>query len=210
MYAGVPIDDPGAGEALVVSGQPAGDTEVGHQRVAIGGEEQVLRLDVAVDHAMVVGVLEGLGRFAGDAHRVLDRKLPLARQPVAQRFALYKGHGEPELAGGFAGVMDRENVRMLQAGGGLDLALEAVGAERLGQFGMEHLEGHRPFVPEVVGQVDRGHAPAPEFALEAVAISQGISELSREIGHSRFRQGEPVRYRPEMRRARLRRTCPGP
>ena len=124
--------------------------------------------------------------------------------------ALDEGHGEPELPGGLAGVVDREDVRVLQAGGGLDLALEAVGAERLGQLGMEHLERDRPLVPEVVGQKDRGHAPAPEFALEAVAISEGSGELSREIGHSRFRQGAPVRYRPEMRRARLRRTCPGP
>jgi hypothetical protein len=37
-------------------------------------------------------------------------------------------------------------VRVLQAGGDGDLAQEALGAERLGQLGMEHLERDRPVV----------------------------------------------------------------
>ena len=65
---------------------------------------------------------------------------------------------------------------MLQPGGELDLALEALGAERGGQLGVEHLERDRPVVAEVVGEVDRGHAAAPELALDAVAVGQGRRE----------------------------------
>ena len=61
---------------------------------------------------------------------------------------------------------------MLQPGGELDLALEPLGAERGGQLGVEHLERDRPVVPEVLGEVDRGHAAAAELALEPVAIRQ--------------------------------------
>ena len=61
---------------------------------------------------------------------------------------------------------------MLQPGGELDLALEPLGAERGGELGVEHLERDRPVVPQVLGQVDRGHAAPAELALEPVAIRQ--------------------------------------
>ena len=42
------------------------------------GEQDVLGLDVAVDHAVLVGVLERAGRLARDPERVVHRELPLA------------------------------------------------------------------------------------------------------------------------------------
>ena len=62
---------------------------------------------------------------------------------------------------------------MLEPGGELDLAEEALGAERGGELGMEHLERDRAVVPEVLGQVDGGHAAAAELALDAVAVGEG-------------------------------------
>ena len=61
---------------------------------------------------------------------------------------------------------------MLEPGGQPDLALEALGPERVTQLGMEHLERDRPVVPEVPGEIDRGHAPAAELALDRVAPSR--------------------------------------
>ena len=57
---------------------------------------------------------------------------------------------------------------MLQPGRELDLALEPLGAQDRRQLGMQHLQGDRPVVLQVVGQVDRGHAPAPELSLERI------------------------------------------
>jgi hypothetical protein len=108
-----------------------GDAEVGHHRLA-GLEEDVLRLDVAVDDPVAVGVGEGREDVAGDLERVLQREQLLASEPVPQRLALHVGHGVPELAGRFAGVMDREDVRMLQARGESDLAQKALGAQHGG------------------------------------------------------------------------------
>ena len=92
----------GLGELVLVLGRAerAGDAEVGDEGVAVAGEEQVLGLDVAVDHAVLVGVVQRLRRLAGDPERVLERELPLAPEPVAQALALDERHGEPELAGG--------------------------------------------------------------------------------------------------------------
>jgi hypothetical protein len=68
---------------------------------------------------------------------------------------------------------------MLQPGGGPDLQEESLRSQRGGELGAQDLEGDRPIVPEVVGEVDRGHPAASELTLDAVAIGQGGPE---EIG----------------------------
>ena len=80
-------------------------------------EENVLRLDVPVNHAVAVGVLERVGGLARDPERVVDRELPLAPEPVAQRLALDERHREPEPAAGLARIQHGEDVGMLQPGG---------------------------------------------------------------------------------------------
>ena len=95
-----PDHEPGVGQLLVARAlQRPSDAEVGDQRVAVPREQQVLGLDVPVDHAVLVGVLQRLRRLARDPERVLHRELPLAPEPVAQALALDERHGEPELPG---------------------------------------------------------------------------------------------------------------
>ena len=72
---------------------------------------------------------------------------------------------------------------MLQPGGEPDLALEAIGAEGGGEVGVKHLERHRPVVPEVPGEVDHGHAPATELALERVPVLQSRTEWLCRVRH---------------------------
>ena len=47
-------------------------------------QQDVLRLDVAVDHIVCVRVLQRIPDLARDAQRVVDRQLLLTREPVAQ------------------------------------------------------------------------------------------------------------------------------
>jgi len=42
---------------------------------------------------------------------------------------------------------------------------------------VQQLERDRPAVPEIPGEVHRGHATAPQLALEHVAVAQGRSEF---------------------------------
>ena len=67
------------------------DTEVGHQRATVV-QQDVLRLDVAVDHPVAVGVVERAGDLGRDPDGIVDRELLLAAQPVAQRFAFHERH----------------------------------------------------------------------------------------------------------------------
>ena len=68
----------------------------------------------------------GLSR---DAYLVLEGQLPFAAQTISQAFAFDIRHGEPELTRRIAGIVDREDVGMLQPRGQSDLALEAFRAE---------------------------------------------------------------------------------
>jgi hypothetical protein len=114
-----------------------------------------------------------------------ERELPVAGEPVAEGLALDERHGEPEPAGGVARVEDGEDVGVVQAGGGVDLALEPLGAEGRGEVGVEDLEGDQPIVLEIAGEEDGGHAAPPELSLECVAAAQPFLELRPQVGHAR-------------------------
>jgi len=51
------------------------------------GQEDVLRLDIAVDHTVFVRVLQGIADLGRDADGVLHRERPMTNEPVPQRFA---------------------------------------------------------------------------------------------------------------------------
>ena len=81
-------------------------------------EQDVLRLDVAVDHALLVGIRQGVGDLAQHAHGFAqpDR---LAREPGAQGLAGHVGHhivGAPGQGAGLedARVEEGEHMRMLE------------------------------------------------------------------------------------------------
>ena len=139
------------------------DAEVGDQRLAVV-QQDVLGLDVAVDDAVAVGVVERAGDFGGDAHRIGDRELLLPIEPVPKDLALDERHHVEEEGIGRAGVEQRQDVRVLQVGGRLDLAEEPVGADDRGQLRPQDLDRDLAVVLEVLGEVHRRHAalrPAP-------------------------------------------------
>ena len=88
---------------------------------------------------------------------------------------------------------------MLQPGGELDLALEALGAERAREIGVQHLERDRPVVPQILGEEDGGHAAPPELALEGVRRGKRRLQLHPEVCH-RARCVEGRRNVPGRRR----------
>jgi hypothetical protein len=72
---------------------------------------------------------------------------------------------------------------MLECGGDLDLAQEALGAERGGEVGPENLDGHLALVTHVEREVHGGHATAANLALDLVAAAEGRAEALELVGH---------------------------
>ena len=79
-------------------------------------------------------------------------------------------------------------MRVLEVRGDADLAKESVGAERAGHFGMEHFDGDRPIVLDVVRQKHRRHAATSHLPLDGVDAGESILEQGTKIWH-----GCPVR-----------------
>ncbi len=128
-------------------------------------------------------VVQRVGHLGRDPHRLLDPQLLLAVQLVAQRLALDVGHDVVEEAIGLARIEQREDVGVLQVGGGLDLLHEPVGAQHRGELGAKDLDGDLAVVLHVVGQVHRGHAAGPEFPLQGVAAGQRLPKALRDFSH---------------------------
>jgi len=60
------------------------DAEIGQQRMIVR-EQNVLRLHIAVHEPIAVLVVETRANFVRNAKCVVDRELPVAIEPVAQR-----------------------------------------------------------------------------------------------------------------------------
>ena len=136
-----------------------------------------------MNHSAPVGVAQRVSHLAGDTQRVVERQLLLAVQPVSQRLALDQRHGIEEEAIGLARVEQRQDVRVPQIGRGLDLAQKPFRPQRLGQFRPQHLDRHLAVVLEVLGEVDCGHAPAPELTLDRVSIGERCMQFGEKVGH---------------------------
>ncbi len=64
---------------------------------------------------------------------------------------------------------------MVELRGDLDLAEESLRTQRGGQLRLEDLDGDLAAMLQVVGKIDRGHATSAEFAIDAVALADGVS-----------------------------------
>jgi hypothetical protein len=151
-------------------------------------QEDVLRLEIPVDHAVLVRVVERFRDGDRDAHRLLHRELLLALEPGAERFALHVRHHVPQQAARLAGVEQRQQVRVLEVGGDADLREEALTAEHGAQLGVEHFQGDEAVVPDVAGEIHRRHPAAAQLPLEGVAVGEDrgeAGELAREIATRR-------------------------
>jgi hypothetical protein len=198
------------------------DAEVGHQCVS-PGEQNILRLYVAMDDLPAVGIIQRLGHLPCDPDGLLDRQLKIPAQALAQGLALDERHGKPEHPARpchcvhLTGVVHRQDVGMLKPGGQPDLPQESLGPKRSGQIGVEHLERNQAVVLQVMRQIHHGHAPVAELALDGVAVVQGrLQPMLQIIQGGSLALGQPAwaartRSRPRTRpdRARRDRAHPG-
>src|SRR5262249_4357218 len=104
-------------------------------------------------------------------------------QPLAKALTLDVRHREPEAPGALAGIVDGQDVRVLETGRESDLTEEAFRANGGGQVRVEHLERHRAIVSKVVRQEDSAHTTVTQLTLEAIAVSKGGLQTLLEVGH---------------------------
>ena len=160
------------------------DAEVGDLHGARVVDEDVLRLHVAVDHAVLVGVGECREQAQRDADRVV------AAEPAAPPDELFEGlaldvlhHDEVGAVEG-APVEDGDEVGVAEACRRLRLAPEAL--DELGVphvAGEQHLEGYAASQVQIFAEVDVGHPAAAQLAQHAVPLVDDLACL-QDLTHS--------------------------
>jgi hypothetical protein len=143
---------------------PPHEAEVQDLQPAVGGQEDVVGRQVAMDDAALVGC----GQALRHGNPVLDRSCGIQRavnQTCTQRHAveqLHHGVGRVALV---AELEDRDDVRMRERRDGQGFTLEARERLRVGRCGRrQHLDGDIAMEPEVARPIDFAHAPRPQGA----------------------------------------------
>ena len=124
-------------------------------------QQDVLRLDVPVDDAVPVGVVEGAGDLGGYPDRIGDGELFLAIQPIPKALPLDERHHIEKEGIRRPRIEQRQDMRVLQVGGGLDLRQEAVGPDHRGELGAQHLDRNFAIVFQVLRQILSPCRPRP-------------------------------------------------
>jgi len=141
-------------------------------------EEDVRRLDVAVDDPVVVSVLKSVGNLVRNSNRVRDREATLFLEAVAQALAADERHDVAQRAVCFTCGVHRDDVRMAELGRHLDFAHEALTAESRREFLVEDLDRNVTVRKRLASQVDPGHASAIELTEQGVPLRQrGLEPL---------------------------------
>jgi hypothetical protein len=158
------------------------DTKVSDHRPAIV-QENIFRLDVAMDHTVPVCVIESTGDIARDTDSFVDAKLCFAVEFGAQRLTVDERHDVEQKPVGRTGVEQRKDVGMLEARGCLDLDHEAFSAEDGCELGFQNFDGDLALVLEVVGEVDGSHSALAELADDAVAPLERRRQTRDGVSH---------------------------
>jgi hypothetical protein len=118
-----------------------GDAEVGDFDASLAIEQDVFRFDVAVNDALLVGELEGFADAGDDRQCFLGLETAFAEE-LAEAGAIDVFHHQVEEAAGFAGVMDGDDIGMVEAGQCLGFAKEAFAELRVARgVGGKDFEG---------------------------------------------------------------------
>jgi hypothetical protein len=151
---------------------PARQPEVEDLGPAVGRDDDVGRLEVAVNDAVPVRVDEGVGNLEA----VTDDRLggeTAVRDQLRQRLAVDELHRDERSPVRRADLVDRADVRMVERRGGARLSQEAglVGGVRIGT-GVDELDGDQAVQTLVVGPVDHAHAAGAEAGLDPVVAER--------------------------------------
>jgi hypothetical protein len=115
-----------------------------------------------------------------------ETKIPDACFDPSTRLAVDQRHDIVEDVVGFAGVVNRQDVRVLEAGGELDLPQEPVATHPGRAVGAQHLDRNPPSVPAVGRREDASHASGADLVFEDVAVAESRPEWGERVGQDRL------------------------
>ena len=154
------------------------DAEVGHLHLVVVVQDQVGGLDVAMDDAARVRVVERCGDLAHEPDDFLGLEVRALGQHVGDRTAVDELHREERIAILLAQVEERHDARVAERPRDLGLVLEAVdeGAvlrARARDVQPDGLDRQLALDQGIEGLVDSPHRPVAEVPRDLVAADRG-------------------------------------
>jgi len=132
------------------------------------GDENVRRLDVAVDNTLGVRRIEGLGNL----NRQVEQHIGfhrLSADPMFQGGPFHQLHGDKRLPVLLANIVNGANVRVVQCGGRLRFAFETRQRLRIaGHAFRKKFQRYEAVQPGVFGLIDHAHSAAAQSLHNAV------------------------------------------
>ena len=171
--------------------------------VAVGGQQDVGRLQVAMDDALAVGLGDAARHGFDQLGGPLRRPGRAVETPV-QAAAVDVLQLEERQAVGLADVVDLHDVGVLQPGDGLRFGQEADGGLDAGMgAGQDHLQDAWSVQEDLSAAVDDAHAAAAQLAQDLVAGDGGDDAVGRRRGGTAVAPGVGVEQEPDRRVERL-------
>ena len=156
---------------MLCSRHQFGYAKIRHLHAALPIQQDILRLDVAVDDALVVGILEGVANLRHDRQRLARRHPPAVHQP-AQTHPVHEFHQEVEKAVRPAGIIDGHNARMIQPGQRLGFPGKPLGKRRVtANARRQDLQRRYPVQFLLADLIDHSHA-APTQDLQNLELRE--------------------------------------
>ena len=158
----------------------ARDAEVCELDEPVSRDQHVLRLDVTVDHAALVGVRQRLGDLRADRERLGDRQVRRLRDVVREVGAIDVLADDERPPVPLAPIDHRDDPGVRERRERARLALEAADRVRRGRaLVVQPLERDRAHQLLVLCEPDARVSPAPEQLLDAEARSHGLTDHPR-------------------------------
>src|SRR5882724_8823854 len=145
-----------------------GQAEIQNLGLSTPGDENIGRLEIAMDDSTLMGSVEGVGNLDGDV-KDLSARQRLARDDVFESLAFQEFHRNEGMPFGFVNFINGADVGMVEGRGGPCLALKSLQDLMVAdKVGWEELQCYIPTQPEILGAIYHSHAPAAQMFLDAV------------------------------------------
>src|SRR5579885_963692 len=144
-----------------------GQAEIDQVRVAVRAQEDIRGFDIAMNDAVIVGVLQRRSDLAEEAGSLFESELLVAEEVIAQGAAVDIGHNQVVPGTLLAEVVEGQDMIMGKRADGQGLAFKA--AYKRFVASIQNLHSHLAAHSAVVGQVHLHHATLCNAAAEFVA-----------------------------------------
>jgi hypothetical protein len=135
-------------------------------------EQQVLWLDVAMDHAALMCVAQSAGHFPRDPNGVANGEQLLAVEALPERLAFDERHDVIEETIDLTRREYGNDVRMNELRGDVDFAKKTVYPDDGGNGGIEHFDRNIPARMALLSEEHLRHSSSTELALDRVLVSK--------------------------------------